>query len=87
MQHEEIGNMETGRSADRRASSSTGVGARLAVQGLSRRAALTGAMGAVGLGALAACASPAWPPPPPRRPYHRRSRCRCRGFGEADRDS
>ena len=62
MQHEEIGNMETGRSADRRASSSTGGGARVAVPGLSRRAALTGAIGAVGLGALAACASPASAP-------------------------
>ena len=52
--------------------SSTAIGARLAFQGLSRRAALTGAIGAVGLGALAACASP---PPPPRRPrpYRRRA--------------
>lgn len=65
MQHEEIGNMETGRSADRRASSSTGGGARSAVQGLSRRGALIGAMGAVGLGALAACASPASAPAAP----------------------
>jgi len=60
--------METGDPANGRASSSTAIGARLAIQGLSRRAALTGALGAVGLGALAACASAPAPAAPATAP-------------------
>ena len=53
--------MTTRDSAEGRASS-TVIGAHSAFQGLSRRAALTGALGVAGLGALAACASPSSAP-------------------------